>query len=331
MGSLIRVALSAVAVMLLCAGIVTPAQTQVTQTTVWSFSGGNDGSGTFNPVIIDEKGALYGAEAFGGTQPPACFGEACGTVFKLTPPGYGQTPYLESTLWSFSGGSDGAAPNGLFARNEAPSPNKTLYGTTSGFSGAFGNGTVFRLKDGFLTTLWSFTGGDDGASPGTALAGDEAAGAIYGTTGAGGSGTCGCGTIFEIDPIHQTLTTIWTFASGGATGPVLVDKTGVLFGEAGVAGGGFGSVFQLTPPARGQTAWTLTTLYSFGGGSDGAVPANGLIADASGALYGTTIEGGVDSPPICDRLGGCGTVFKLTPPADGGTAWSKTALELLRR
>jgi hypothetical protein len=35
-----------------------------------------------------------------------------------------------------------------------------------------------------------------------------------------------------------------------------------------------------------------TVLYSFQGGSDGGAPFAGVIADDSGALYGTTIEGG---------------------------------------
>ena len=49
------------------------------------------------------------------------------------------------------------------------------------------------------------------------------------------------------------------------------------------------------------SAQTLTTLYSFTG-SDGARPYAGLIADASGNLYGTTSSGGAN---------GYGTVFKL--------------------
>ena len=49
--------------------------------------------------------------------------------------------------------------------------------------------------------------------------------------------------------------------------------------------------------------------------SDGATPVAGLIADKQGALYGTTTGGGTG-----------GTVFKLTPPAKGQTAWTETVL-----
>ncbi len=53
---------------------------------------------------------------------------------------------------------------------------------------------------------------------------------------------------------------------------------------------------------------TETVLHSFAGSpSDGAYPSAGLIADSSGNLYGTTVEGGAS---------GNGVVFKLTP---GGT------------
>jgi len=50
-------------------------------------------------------------------------------------------------------------------------------------------------------------------------------------------------------------------------------------------------------------------LYAFHGGSDGAWPYGGLIADDAGNLYGTTYEGGA----ACSESGGCGTVFKLAP------------------
>ena len=50
----------------------------------------------------------------------------------------------------------------------------------------------------------------------------------------------------------------------------------------------------------------LTVLHNFMGGKDGAYPDARLIRDASGNLYGTTIEGGRGCKPY-----GCGTVFKV--------------------
>lgn len=50
-------------------------------------------------------------------------------------------------------------------------------------------------------------------------------------------------------------------------------------------------------------------LYSFQGGNDGAEPDAGLIADAAGNFYGTTLWGGNTA---CNGIG-CGTIFKLAP------------------
>jgi uncharacterized repeat protein (TIGR03803 family) len=93
---------------------------------------------------------------------------------------------------------------------------------------------------------------------------------------------------------------------------LIADNKGALYGTTGNGGttefGGSsdnGTVFKLTPPARGQTAWTETVLHSFqGGATDGSLPFAGLIADNQGALYGTTSGGGSSSS-------GTGTVFKL--------------------
>ena len=66
-------------------------------------------------------------------------------------------------------------------------------------------------------------------------------------------------------------------------------------------------------------------LHIFGphGGSDGASPVAGLIADATGTLYGTTREGGGSG---CSFSFGCGTAFKLTPPATARANWTEQVL-----
>lgn len=56
-------------------------------------------------------------------------------------------------------------------------------------------------------------------------------------------------------------------------------------------------VFKLTPPGPGHPTWTETVLHNFSYDwvykiHDGANPCSGLIMDASGALYGTTIGDG---------------------------------------
>jgi len=63
-------------------------------------------------------------------------------------------------------------------------------------------------------------------------------------------------------------------------------------------------------------------LHSFNNnGKDGTEPAAGLIFDASGNLYGTSIFGGSGS---CPGGVGCGTVFELAPEANG--KWAEKAL-----
>jgi uncharacterized repeat protein (TIGR03803 family) len=63
-----------------------------------------------------------------------------------------------------------------------------------------------------------------------------------------------------------------------------------------------GQVVVATPSAEAQGDTTFALFYSFEGGTDGATPRAGLVRDAAGNLYGTTISGGA---------GGLGTVFKL--------------------
>ena len=239
---------------------------------------------------------------------PNCY-LSCGTVFKLMQAGAAQTAWNKTVLANFTGGSDGDLPwAGLISYNQS------LYGTTSGLSG--GAGAVFRVTGHTLTSIWTFTGGSDGARPFAQLIADDS-GALYGTTGNGG--TLGNGVVFKLTPpkfgqISWNLEPIWTF-TGGADGSepdaaLIFDKSGALYGTT--YEGGFqnnGVVFKLTPPKFGQTAWTDTTLWTFSGGSDGSDPYSPLIADGRGAIYGTTDAGGSFSA-LCSF--GCGVVFKLT-------------------
>jgi uncharacterized repeat protein (TIGR03803 family) len=338
-----RLCLVVAAAAFVCAGAASPALTQVTETVLWTFSGGNDGTSPVSGLIRDATGALFGTTGLGGSFSAGCLGFGCGTVFKLTPPAAGQTAWTKTLLASFSGGNDGDYPiGGLFARNESPSRKKAVYGTTSGLEGEAGvaanaTGTIFKVTDGTLTTLWNFTGGDDGAFPESGLIANEDTGTLYGTASFGGAS--GNGTVFKIETTDQTLSTIWSFSGGsdGAfpSGTLLAGETGALYGTTSFGAtldtpvcaviGGCGTVFKLTPPTAGKTAWTLTTLWSFSGGNDGASPFTaGLIADETGALYGTTGAGGA-FPDGCGGIG-CGTVFKLTPPAAGQTAWTLMTL-----
>jgi uncharacterized repeat protein (TIGR03803 family) len=115
---------------------------------------------------------------------------------------------------------------------------------------------------------------------------------------------------------------------------VVFDKVGNLYGVTLGGGSGFGcgdngcgSVFELSPNKDGS--WTEQVLYNFCSNYngqqclDGEAPVAGLVLDAVGNLYGTTSGGGTQDG--CS-LGGCGTVFQLSPPKLSGESWSERVL-----
>jgi uncharacterized repeat protein (TIGR03803 family) len=270
------------------------------ETVLHSFSGVGEGDSPECVLVFDSSGSLYGTTAYGGNN--------IGTVFKLTPPAPGGTEWTSTLLYSFKGGSDGAAPYaGLIFDGQG-----ALYGTTV-FGGIYDYGTIFKLTPPSAgetqwteTVLYSFTGGPDGGNP--AYFGSlifDSSGALYGTTQNGGN--YGYGTVFKLTPgsgTQWTETVLYSFTAGSdgrnPQSGVIFDSSGALYGTT------LSAVFKLTPPATGGTPWVETTLANMGGGLFSS-----LIFDSNGALYGT-------------QRGG--NVYKLTPPASGQTQWTLTAL-----
>jgi uncharacterized repeat protein (TIGR03803 family) len=159
------------------------------ETMRYSFTGGNDGAYPHNSsVVIDKAGNLYGTTVEGGTH------NYCGVVFEVAPNG------SETVLYSFDAyAGDGCNPWGGLIGN---SRGTTFYGTTE-YGGTSANcgggcGTVFELKNGTESVLYSFTGGNDGCYPIGKLVKDGA-GNLYGTTQSCGM-YCSGGTVFEISP-----------------------------------------------------------------------------------------------------------------------------------
>ena len=103
-----------------------------------NFTGGGDGAHPDAGLISDSAGNLYGT-TYGTTQ---FAGMDYGNVFKLKHQGSG---WLLTSLYTFQGGNDGAAPNAevIFG------PDGALYGTTLfGGGGACRSGTgVLRVRD----------------------------------------------------------------------------------------------------------------------------------------------------------------------------------------
>jgi uncharacterized repeat protein (TIGR03803 family) len=288
-----------------------------------------DGNTPESGLVMDAKGVLYGTTYAGGTSTL----KGQGVVYSLASLAKGMPQTKETILYSFASKSatDGANPTG----NVTLGSDGEIYGTTE-FGGTQDQGTVYMLKPpaskGKRWTeevLYSF-GADpinDGANPFNSLLLYK--GNLYGTTSIGGNSGCegtGCGNIFELSPpvppaTEWTETILHQFS--GADGALsmsnlILDEKGNLYGTASMGGASeSGVVFELEPPKEKGKKWTETVLFSFDDGFNGANPESGLIFDESGALYGTTFNGGPDD---------IGVVFKLAPPSKAGGKWKETVL-----
>ncbi len=240
------------------------------------------------------------------------------------------------TLYSFTDLADGALPTaGLTMAS-----NGSLFGTTS-TGGSGGCGTIFQLipSSGGATwtetTVYDFKCGADGANPAADLV-VTSKNQLYGTTYYGGAG--GYGTVFTVTPNAGIWTqkVIYSFQGGTndganpAAGLVQLTKNNVLYGTTAYGGSaGMGTVFEMLPE---QSGWAEKVLYSFQGSTDGAIPISDLLLSSTGALYGSTSQGGmvtVTNTKTCTPSSPCvyqnqGTVFELA--ASGGGAWQETLL-----
>jgi len=280
-------------------GAVFKVDNKARETVLYSFVGGTDGEGPI-AVIRGADGTIYGTTEYGGNT--GCDSQGCGTVFKLSPAG------KKTTLYTFTGGTDGALPLGGLVQD----PAGNLYGVTRAggdlsCNDGYGCGTVFEVDAaGTETVVHSFIGGNDGIWPAGLIRDQESN--FYGTTSQGG--LFGEGTVFKLDPTGKE-TVLYSF-TGGYDGSqpgagVVLDAAGNIYGTT--TGGGASScycgvAFML------DTSGKETVLHSFTGGADGAGPL-GVVLDAAGNIYGATRAGGDLS---CGSDGeGFGTVFKITP------------------
>jgi uncharacterized repeat protein (TIGR03803 family) len=238
-----------------------------TLTTLHSFNLA-DGAGPNSPLIQAANGMLYGLTANGGPS-------NSGTFFRITMRGkFTSVSDLSSVLLNgpLVQGTDG-----------------NFY-STSEWGGVNGHGTIFKLTPrGHFSTLYSF-GGTDGSAPACGLL-QASDGNLYGTTYQGGSNnSCenGCGTVFKIS-LAGTLTTLHNFDGTDGSNPIaaLIQGTdGNFYGTSygGGTGGGWGTVFEMTPSGK------VTTLHSFAG-TDGAQPYGPVSQYTSGDFYGSATNG----------------------------------------
>jgi uncharacterized repeat protein (TIGR03803 family) len=281
------------------------------ETVLHNFGSHNlDATYPYAALLLDAEGNLYSTSNEGGAY-------GYGTVFELKRPAPGGTWNL-TVLHSFNN-TDGSAPWAPLIVDAAGN----FYATTRS-GGAYGNGTAFKLTHAAdaswtETVLHSFGSGSDGSDAvGTLIF--DAAGNLYGLTAFGG--TYGLGTAFELSPTESagwTETVLHNFGSGSDgsypfTGGLVFDPAGNLYGSTTTGGTcGAGTVFEMTPVAGGS--WTEQVLHDFGCTTDGVYTQTGVIRDAAGNLYGTSVLGGLYAN---------GTVFELIPTAGG--IWTENVL-----
>ena len=225
-------------------GTVYELQPDGTESLLYEFRCGPYGSFPEGNLIADKKGNLYGTTLLGGSGD--C-NDGCGIVFKLAPRG------KETVLHSFTGGSDGYAPQaGLIADGAGNMFGTTVYGGGSP-SCEHGCGTIFRVgTDGSESVVYSFRGGRDGEDPEPGLIKDRS-GNLYGTTLFGGKRARGCdnsscGTVFKISPAgdEYVLTRFSEKTGYEPSGPLLMGPNGILYGTTALGGPNkLGVVFSL--------------------------------------------------------------------------------------
>jgi uncharacterized repeat protein (TIGR03803 family) len=278
---------------------------------LYVFQGETDGQYPNDALAIDAGGNLYGT-----TRASASY---YGAVFQVSPNASGS--WTETTLYTFTDGADGGYPaGGLILDASGNLDGTTEFGGTSTACSGSPCGTVFQLAPGSNNqwtekVLYSFNGAD-GEQPQGKLSLDQS-GNLYGTAFYGGSSNLGTAFKLSSGSGGWSESVLWSF-TGGADGQT--PQFGVIAGSEGHVYGvnypvystsGNGVVFELA--ANSQGVWSETTLDGFAD-ADGGLPQASLISDSAGNLYGVTSQGGSHN---------FGTVFKLTPAANG---WTETIL-----
>jgi uncharacterized repeat protein (TIGR03803 family) len=286
------------AVVILAVGLmITDCLRAQTFTTLYSFTGGDDGGYPLAGLVFYSD-KLYGTtSAFGGSN--------SGTIFVVNTDGSQFT-----NTHAFSGENDGFDPMADLVLSGT-----TLYGSASA-GGSVGNGSLFKINTdgtGFAPFYIFGVNYNAGANPEARLA--IANGTAYAATLNGGF--YNQGKLFEVKLDGSGYRSLFDFGNTGdgayyPQGGLLLSQN-TLYGsteQGGVSGSGTVYSFGINGTGVG-----FSNLHNFGPlagsvpptNSDGADPQGALLV-SGGTLYGTTSTGGSN---------GYGTVFKLNVDGTG--------------
>jgi uncharacterized repeat protein (TIGR03803 family) len=261
-----------------------------TFTSLVELNGSNGSDPYYTSLVQARDGNLYGTTQSGGSAFE-------GSVFRLTTTGTLTTLY---NFCSMASCTDGAYPlGGLVLGTDG-----NLYGTTAE-GGTSNYGTFFKITTAdALTTLHSFIS-TDAAWPYSALV-QAPDGSFWGTSFEGGAFKGG--TVYKVTA-SGVVTTLYNFCTESRCTDGADPESALLRASDGNYYGvtPFGGVSNLGTVFKVTQAGVFTKLHDFTS-TDGAQPWGTLIQNGS-AFYGTAAAGGASS--AC--LGGCGTIFKVTP------------------
>ena len=257
-----------------------------------------------------------------------------GSILQLSPPRSGTGPYNPTVIFSDAnyaglGGlvidNDGALFGAAHTLPSAATSHDVVYKVTPpSKAGGKWVGTIVKSFDPNLHV------GQIALSK---------TGAVFGTTGSA-SAACPAGScvVFELTPStaggQYTETIIHDFATDPLGRPLIGYDDEIVFVESdilslGPDGSIYGAIapalrtnnsnstiYRLTPPVSGSTAWTETALYTFqtpsnpGGRTEGFIAGAPMVITKANTVYGTAI-GGVVTNDASD-----GIAFKITQSSD---------------
>lgn len=243
---------------------------------IYSFTGGDDGESPAGSLTLSGN-MLYGTASTGGSYYD-------GTLFSINTDG-GDF----NAIYAFTGGNDGAEPVGSLTLS-----GNTLYGTAEQ-GGSDSEGTLFSINTygSDFTTLYSFTGGDDGANPeGSLMLYNNT---LYGTASEGG--TAGQGTVFAYVPFVVATPNPYALSNGTISiGQVSVANTVMSYGVGPYTGNWFWAMANVSsgntltaglPASNNALTLEIDALSPY----EAVLTFNGVeynvSAGGSGTIYGT--------------------------------------------